>query len=329
MDIKCLTSVIIEQVLDGDNSLETHISGLAQWLLFTKKISLHECIQYTKLPKFKQYLLQLINTSSDFMRDGTPRNIGVLLMSTLNAGNMQQKLNVKHFEQIKQVAFKNSIRIMPDIKTDILHTHPQYIWIRFYYSKNINELALDINNIAIIDNNVYEYYYKKPTKLQLIKNKSKVFKIIEYIDKVKGVVIFCSELVYFQYNVHIFLSNYLKFHYCYKLNASIFDPVTYEETFIMSLYLTCGLLFLDTKNLSIMKESTHGPLCVFTGERPKTSISKMDEKKIYNNDGSRASMALGGMSDLGTRSNYSEIILKIELDTKVLDKLFHKNYYNI
>jgi hypothetical protein len=105
------------------------------------------------------------------------------------------------------------------------------------------------------------------------------------------------------------------------MNRSVFDPQSAEDIEALALFTTNGLLFMKTNNLSSMPENTHGPLIACSGERPKIALSKFDSKKVYINEGSRALQSLNHSSDMGTCSNFIEIIGHVRLDPSFLDNI--------
>lgn len=128
-------------------------------------------------------------------------------------------------------------------------------------------------------------------------------------------LIFCSELTMFLYSPLLFLSNYIKFMWCYTANREIFDPKSFEDIRLLTSHTTYGLMFLNTNNLSSMPKTTHGPLIACSGERPKIALNKFDANTMYVNEGSRALQSVDKPSDFGTVSNFIEIISEIELTT--------------
>lgn len=172
--------------------------------------------------------------------------------------------------------------------------------------------------------NVYEIYVVKTSAQS---NGLKLdYLLHRYGESSDYSMIFCSELKHFQYSPLLFVSNYLKFTYCYSLNRDIFDPRRYDEIKATVLYLSQCSLFMATGNLTNMPRDTHGPLIAYTGERPKIMLSKFKSvdatrTAVYNNEGTRAMQTMNKSSDLGARSNYVEVVSKIDLDPSVLDRI--------
>lgn len=235
-------------------------------------------------------------------------------------------------------------RIIPVLKTDLLYTNPKVVWIRFHtfnanfilptrvvmsnvrgniinkFDKHVINIIPTVTNggsdvhlnyelvVLPVCENVYEVYMEhNPIMIAAM-----VSCLIDYIDGI-GNVIFCSELKLFHYNPLLFLSNYLKFSYCYGMPRGIFDPVDFDEIRTMVLYMFYGLLFLKTNNLTNMPSETHGPLIAYNGERPRAALSKFDSEKIYVNEGTRAMLAMDKASDMGSLSNFIEIVARINL----------------
>lgn len=134
-------------------------------------------------------------------------------------------------------------------------------------------------------------------------------------DVYKFDLIFCSELAMFLYSPLLFMSNYIKFMWCYTANRDIFDPRSFDDLRLLTSHTTYGLMFLNTNNLSSMPKTTHGPLIACSGERPKIALNKFDPDVVYINEGSRALQSVDKASDFGTVSNFIEIVSEIELLT--------------
>lgn len=222
----------------------------------------------------------------------------------------------KSIKQSSRSTLINLERKTPRIKTDILHTDP-IVWIRFYSQKlNIKKHSAIFLNLRIsiitVCADVYEAYIND--KHASIETVSLLMRELE--QKYDSLIIFCSELNLFLYNPILFLSNYLKFTWCYVLNRNVFDPVSIYDLDIMISYLTYGFLYLNTNNLTNMPEDTHNPLIAYTGERPRNNLSKFKNKKIYINEGTRAMQTTNKSSDTGSISNYIEIITAINIDTE-------------
>lgn len=172
--------------------------------------------------------------------------------------------------------------------------------------------------------NVYEIYAVKTSAQS---NSLKLDYLLQrYGENSNYSMIFCSELKHFQDSPLLFISNYLKFTYCYSLNKDIFDPRRYDEIKAAVLYLSQCSLFMSTSNLTNMSRDTHGPLVAYTGERPKVMLSKFKSvdgtrAAVYNNEGTRAMQTTNKSSDLGARSNYVEVVSRIELDPSGLDRI--------
>lgn len=186
------------------------------------------------------------------------------------------------------------------------------------YSKNVEYETVISNEVKIfkVCDKVYEIYvFKTSTASNSIKLDSLLNR---YGTDDTYSLIFCSELKYFIENPLLFVSNFVKFTYCYSLNQDIFDPKQYDEIKAMTLYMTQCALFMSTGNLTNMSTDTHGPLVAYTGERPKVLLSKFSHGEEHNNEGTRAMQTMNKSSDLGARSNYIEVVSKISLDSSSL-----------
>lgn len=182
--------------------------------------------------------------------------------------------------------------------------------LNFEKSNDVNFLVILYHEVLVfeISKNVYESYVHKTIKRSnLIKQEA----LVNYYDsKPQCSLIFSSELAYFKYNVLLFVSNFLKFMYCYATNQNTFNPQSYNDFKILNIYICEACLFLSSTNLSNMSPTTHGPLIAYTSERPKTLLNKM-QNNVYINEGSRAMQSMNLSSDIGVRSNMIEISAKL------------------
>jgi len=89
----------------------------------------------------------------------------------------------------------------------------------------------------------------------------------------------------------------------------------------LCIYLTYGLLFLNTSNLTNMSDETHNPLIAYTGERPKIAMTRFNTDKIYIAEGNRAFQTINKGSDFGTKSNYIEIISKVQINDSCIKNI--------
>lgn len=185
-------------------------------------------------------------------------------------------------------------------------------------SRNVEYEVIVSNEAKVfkVCDNVYEIYvFKTSTASNIIKLESLLHR---YGTDDTYSLIFCSELKYFVDSPLLFISNYVKFTYCYSLNRDIFDPKEYDEIKAMVLYMSECALFMSTGNLANMSTDTHGPLIAYTGERPKVLLSKFRQGEMHTNEGTRAMQTVNKSSDLGARSNYVEVVSKISLDQSSL-----------
>lgn len=297
-----------------DKTIVLPAKGIAQFMLVCKGMSLTESIQLFRKSSARKFLEKLLRGQSDFLGP-TPRSVGIDLTSEISASKIQQSLDVKHIKKTDTV-LEQLDRIKPQIKIDLLYTHPNAIWVRFYSrSENIEiRNTLQSYNILRISPCVYEAYGSKN-----ISDVARLMRILEA--EYNADLIFCSELPAFLYNPQLFLSNYLKFMWCYALNRDVFNPTSYSDIRTMMVYITFGMLFLNTNNLSNMPRNTHGPFISCTGERPKIALSKFDSKQLYINEGSRALQTLNKASDFGTNSNFIEIISKVDISHLILNNI--------
>lgn len=300
----------------NDETIELAARGIAQFMLFSKKMTLETAKNLITKNGSKNIILKLLNCQSEFLGP-TPRTVGVDLVSEVAAAKIQKSLDVKHIKK-QSVVHDQLDRIRPQLKIDLAHSHPNSIWVRFYSThENITDTSttwtiLQRFNILKVCDKVYEAYGTKDA--------SDVFRLMTALEKdFDADLIFCSELALFLEKPLLFLSNYVKFMWCYTVNRHIFDPHTASDIRTLVVYMTYGLMFLNTNNLTNMPQSTHGPLTVCTGERPKNALSKFNKKTLYINEGSRALQIMNKASDFGTCSNYIEVISEVELDNSKLD----------
>ncbi|KAI5630599.1 p47 [Venturia canescens] len=340
-DIVCLASRIMH-VID-DNSVEPQARAIAQYMLHSRDMKLEYACELLARPGARNVVNKLLDCESEFMGP-TPRALGIDVVAFMTAGKIQQSLDVKHYQKTKASNVDNCEsasrmnatmsaqnkapiivdRIIPLIKTDLLYSDPKFIWIRYHAFDN-RAIETELMNtlevtVLTVEDTIYEVYFAKSTRV--VFNKAKIEKIFETIERNgAGGIIFCSELKYFNYNSLLFLSNYVKFTYCYMLRRSTFDPKDFDEVQAMTIYLTYGLLFVKTSNLTSMPLETHGPLIAYTGERPSMALSKFKSDRVYVNEGTRAMQSMDRGSDIGARSNYVEIVSTLRLDDACLSNI--------
>lgn len=308
-DINCLSSKIISLV--NDETIVLAARGIAQYLLLCENMTLECALQLFDRRGADKVVWKLISCQSDFMGP-TPRSVGIDLVSECATSKLQSSLDVKHVKRDADIETIQIDRIKPLRKIDLLYAHPSLIWIRFYSTcENIN-----IPNTTLLEvaKNVFELYFKKNIP-DLFNN------LLRLENEYDADLIFCSELPAFLYNPLLFLSNYIKFMWCYDTNRHIFDPHSFEDIRLVVVYTTYGLMFLSTNNLSNMPSITHGPLISCSGERPKVTLSKFDNSKQYINEGSRAMQSLNKPSDFGTCSNFIEVISEVVIDWECLKNI--------
>jgi hypothetical protein len=343
--------------MGNDKTVRLFAKGVAQYLLLSLNTPLAKAIKLITCPGSLKCFNRLYDTRSELFGP-VPRSIGVDLISFISAEKIQQSLDIKHVKKTSSSTasttssnasnslsskrksssslltlkrnssnlhaneqFEKFDRIKPKFQLDLVYNHPVSIWIRFYTKVDRNHLENICNvapNVTLLPVNnsgvVYELY--------LIKNVNLAARLMNILEKEYDAdLIFCSELPMFHYNSLLFLSNYIKFMWCYSLNRDIFDPILPHDVKALSIYSTYGLLFLNTNNLTNMPRETHNPFIACTGERPKMAISKFEKNKVYINEGSRALQTLNKPSDFGTKSNFIENI--IEIDVSVFPLYLH------
>lgn len=323
-DIDYLASYIINKL--EDDTLKIQVRSICRFLLRVEKKTLDNCIKLVDKKSFKRLFNKLLLSESRF-HDPTPTPFGLDLITEITAATFQESLNVKHFKKINETICMDDTfeRIIPNIKYDILYSHPVYIWIRFHAKNDILNNAT-LNNMTLIhlSESIYEVYFLKTTESM---DRCKIYNIIRDIDNSGSDVIFCSELSYFKASpkhycsLQVFMSNFIKFMFCYKLNRLIFDPDSFQDDKNLLIYMTYGHLFYmtDYKNkvISSMPQDTHGPLIAISAERPKTALGKFSSKKKYNIVGTRSVQAIDKGVDYGASSNYIVINSKLDFDDSI------------
>lgn len=393
-DIDYLASCIMRAC--EDESVEPQARAIAQYMLVCKEMSTEECAALFARPGAKRSLNKLFDCESEFMGP-TPRALGIDIVIYTTAGKMQQSLDVKHYQKNKLKTCLD--RIAPNIKSNILYSNNDFMWVRVHCDKlpdeecmrpfaihetrtfkrledvdkhfkthcsGVQEFSVyavskqstdrvivaavpvkggrftPIGNLtAAADTKNVEYEVVVTNEVKIFRVCDKVYEIYAFKTsaasnsiKLESLLdrygtgdtyslIFCSELKHFVDNPLLFISNYVKFSYCYTLNQNIFDPKLYEEIKAMTLYMSQCALYMSTGNLTNMSVDTHGPLIAYTGERPKVMLSKFGrvdggKHAVHVNEGTRAMHAMNKCSDMGARSNYVEVVSKISLDPSTL-----------
>lgn len=318
-ELSCLVSKIINTI--EDESMTAQSYGLATYLLIKRPFD--HCMMLCDKPNAKELLTNLIYNASDFISPNN-RALGIEISSNIISDKMQKSLDVKQFTtgtqrnripSIELVAQKHNI--------SILFSHATKIVFRVMCTrKDLIESASNDSELYDIGNNVYEIFINKTTPLQTAERVKGLVRIFTNINLLSGVIcdlIFCTELSLF--GGLDFLSNFIKFNYCILKQKLVFDPKTFAELHCVNEYLIYGLLFIPTNNLNIMSKMSHGPLCIYTGERPGDYLPKLNKKELYPIEGSRANMSIDKSSDIATSTSFIEIINKVKLDSNQLNNL--------
>lgn len=317
--------LLAKHIMDSlkDKSTIVLARSFAHYMLIVANLSFDQAKNLVEKKNAPTYIWKLFKTSSEFVKL-TPRPAGINIVEATLKDVMQSCLDVKHLATLKINANKDII--MPNIQERYLYQHPKYIWIRFY---SASEISFDfqkhnIDRIVLLNKTVYELYILKKNKsnisiktftlsdpIKKIKYSDNYFNVIsciQHIENEKGSIVFCSELNLFAENTSLFISNYIKFHFCYKTNSMIFEILTHAHGKILNLVLINALIFSNKKNLSMMNNDTHGPLLKYTGDQPTLLLSKSKRNTIYNCEGSRAHLSLDMPADHGANSNYLEVV---------------------
>lgn len=322
---EALTKILID-VLD-DATLEFQAHGIAWYVLCVKHIPYETFVRQIRNHRDRvlTYLRKLIDCQSEFSTI-MPLSIGIDHISSLASGKMQKSLDVKHLKSYNK---KFSMRevIIPDIKPNILYSHNDFMWIRFFAnSPNLEELQELIPWLKIsfvqINYEVYELYIRK-NKYESDTPANELNHIIdivfEYLSKKKYDIIFCSELILFKFNTQLFISNFVKFMFCYSQSKDVFELDTPDDYIAFNHYLLNCCLFLYTKNLANMSEETHSPLNNYTAERPGVLLNKTKDSQIHVVEGNRPLLSTDKPSDIGTTSTRIEVVHIVELSSDVMD----------
>ncbi|CAH0393280.1 unnamed protein product [Bemisia tabaci] len=317
-DINCLASSIVE-VCENDASILDTARGIAHYILQVSCIPLATALHIVHTSNTKALIRQLLSCESECF-GYTPRCLGPEIdRSPLKT---QQSLNVKHFrpkeknEKFEEFHGINLDPLEPQIKHNILYSHPEYVWIRVHCKQGYDYLLEKVEyesrkrlGVRKIEENIFEIYMSRNTKKLKIFECDVLNRILDTLNDDKEIsLIFCSELSYFQYNLLLFTSNYLKFMYCYLLKKHCFEPQTFDEHRTTTILLIESVIFFNSTNMTNMSAKTHGPLIAYTGERPRIQLAKLsDPSKVYINEGTRAMQSTDRQSDLGSRSNFIDI----------------------
>lgn len=307
-DIHCVASKvesILETGLEARPSLWSQ--GIAHYMLTCAKLSVIDCLGHLSKQGARILINQLLSNKTEFL-DSTPRSVGINLACEINSDKIQLSLDVKQTKM--STATINSRSIVPDISVDYLYNNSEMIWIRFWTKTPIECMVAGIQHlyVATVTEEVYEIYLAR-----LKSNCCNMVSAMLELESRGADLIFCSNIAHFKYSVPLFVSNYVKFMWCYKLNRPVFNPSSYIDLRTLTTYMLMALLFINTNNLSNMSQCTHNPLIVCTGERPKQGLRKFEKDKIHITEGSRAMQIMNKSSDFGTISNYIEHVSRVEL----------------
>lgn len=320
-----LSTKLIE-IFDSDSTVEFHARGLAWYILCVKHIPYTLfCEKLDKNPNTKLYLTKLMNCQSEFSTI-IPLSIGIDHISNLASGRMQKSLDVKHLRKNNETAELTQDAIIPDIKPNILYNHGDFVWIRFFAENDdfMSELQMLLPHCRLsycrLNDDVYELYVRKSDSV-VTKIMTVIETIIEYLDTKKNDIVFCSELILFKYNTQLFISNFVKFMFCYSQSKVVFELDTSEDHLAFNHYLLNCCLFSFTKNLANMSDETHSPLNNYTAERPSVLLNKNKDPKIHIVEGNRPLLSTDKHSDIGTTTTRIELVHSVVLDVNKIDQI--------
>lgn len=303
-DIESLAYVLMHDVVQ-DITVEAEMRAIAQYMLLSAGMKLEHALKLLRAPGSKRIIDKLLDCESDFM-SCTPSSIGIHLASFIGADKVQKSLDVKHVSSNNESG--------SDVIVDRLHSSKN-VRIRFYTKALLKPTTADQKHnlsltIRLSGVFVYDYTFSygsnehKIDEVNFKQNRRRATTIDSVIRRIEreydGIIIYCTELPHFLYNPLLFLSNYLKFYWCSVRKRYLFDPTSAEDIRLMVYYLTHGLLFTRTKNLTNMPTDTHNPFIAYTGERPKNAMSKFNSDTVYNVEGTRAMLTvdMGSISEL-------------------------------
>lgn len=337
MTIKKLSEAIVVYCCDGDESVKLHANVLAYYLLKIKKENFEVCLNAVKKPGAAKVFKKLLACRTGTL-DGESRMVGIDFSAHDNSKQIQKNLDVKHCCKTNKSsdAFIFTVPHSP-LKSDILYFDENYVRIRLFAERFDPSVLGEYQNKYMfiqvndkLDSRIWEIYIEKnlvPKKIKQI-----TFDIINKLDAANYVIIYCTELKIFDYDILLFISNFLKFYYCILRNKLCFDPTTFQELKETSFLLVKCFMFLDVfnlrlnpntvncaiKNLSSLTPLTHGPLTVIQGERPKVNLKKnmtmCGPDYVHVIEGTRSLLSTLNRVDGGTESNYLEIITEIEIN---------------
>lgn len=309
----------IQEIL-RDFSISVYSLCFAHYLIFEEKFSLEKCFELIKKKKFPEHFYQLLDSKSE-MFGFIPRSVGITNVELSLRESLQSSLNVKQMKFLSNNSQVSSKIITPEISEDMLYSHKEYIWIRFYDENVLNFNEFEDVDVYKIGKNLYELYFLKTNgKISRIicndncketisnsRNSFLITCLIDFIDKNGGKVEFCSELNNFFYNKLLFISNFLKFMFDYKTNSTLFDIKNYKHSQLTNSLIFNALSFFENQNCSITSDETHGPLIKYTGDNPINELKKCKLNHFYKNVGSRANISIDVPDNLGIHTSYIEM----------------------
>lgn len=316
----------IIHIFDDDSTIEFQARGLAWYVLCVRHIPYDVfCDKLERNPNTKAHLSKLMHCQSEFSTI-IPLSIGIDHISNLASGRMQKSLDVKHLRKNNESAESmTQDAIIPDIKPNILYSNSDFVWVRFFAEDDcfMNELKMLLPQCRLsycrLSEDVYELYVQKSDWV-VSKLATLLDNILEYLDQKKNDIVFCSELILFKYNTQLFISNFVKFMFCYSQSKVVFELESPEDYITFNHYLLNCCLFSFTKNLANMSDETHSPLNNYTAERPSVLLNKNKDSKVHVVEGNRPLLSTDKHSDIGTTSTRIELVHSVALDDSRIDK---------
>lgn len=326
--IKKVSAYMIRTFLGNDKTLCSMAFQIAFQMLLEFKFDIHlvMCILSAreKHLQIRTILYQLIVHNTGLF-DPTPKSI-VESGTFDNATYIQDALNYKQPQMKAGEETTQHRTIIPEFKVDMLYRNDTYIWFRVYLydDDNIKVIENEYGDLVKVIKNaphIYEIYFDRATiqkcRFKNQKNLIIIYNFIRNFDLSKmGYLIFCSELILFGYNYYLFISNFIKFHFCYKQNKESFNPTEPEHFAAIAQYFILAMIFFPTKNLNRMTTKSHHPLIAYTGERPSDTFNNVNNiGKTFKVEGSRCLMSFGKPSDIGMFSGFVDTVCELDVSS--------------
>lgn len=239
---------------------------LSTYLIKCAKLDYEEANAAICAPGAKEIIKNLIESESAFFSPDTIV-IGVDMNCESMSSSIQSALDVKAVTVGSLT--NNADRVIPEIKQNIIYYHKSLVWVRViiphnYDISNLQNLSFHPSVVALSDD-VFELYVSKSSRY------CNPIYMIKELDRLGFEVIFCSENPIFRNNPQLFISNHVKFMFCYEQSSIKFSILTPKDVVKVNLHMMYSLLFLQTKNLTILPKP-FSQFSKMSAERPKSQI---------------------------------------------------------